>query len=485
MMRLSRWGVGSCDCGCWILLDVTHLLASSDPPLLPLRKFPGSLSSPLSSLFSSPFSLAFPLPFSLPFSPLFLPSCSSPYCSSLPPPPPSLFSSPVPSSRSCFPILPSVPHRRQAPGLTPEAVGYLQATSPVYRDDAVCGMAVSGFLLFFFPDVVDTRALFVLPFPLHSHTVSCLQSRLCPRSRPRSRLRYRSRFRRRSCPRAHLLLALWSPPPFPFLFPPRSRSGRRSRLASIRAPQPRSIPIIITVPVPAPNLVPISIPTPDSDPAPDHIRSFPSLGPGYSLGTMHVYRHRVLRTELPGTRSAAPCLQRWWRVQNESPCCKTKENRHRGKRATSFPSVRCWGPLECIFDLCSTRLMVSSLMSVCTSESASLHVDIARGRRGKVAGNEHRYLFFFRSTASAWCFPAWITSFSRLELAQGLTMVMSSRSALFLRRGRFSKSAPASVVMSMCRGFNLRFCQLVLSRKGHVASTTNRALLSQRDRASA
>ena len=40
---------------------------------------------------------------------------------------------------------------------------------------------------------------------------------------------------------------------------------------------------------------------PDSDLAPDPIRSFPSLGPGHPLGTMRVYRHRALRTELSGS----------------------------------------------------------------------------------------------------------------------------------------------------------------------------------------
>ena len=41
-------------------------------------------------------------------------------------------------------------------------------------------------------------------------------------------------------------------------------------------------------------------------PAPDPVRSFPSLGPGYPLGTMRVYRHRALRTELSGARKHHP-----------------------------------------------------------------------------------------------------------------------------------------------------------------------------------
>ena len=42
-------------------------------------------------------------------------------------------------------------------------------------------------------------------------------------------------------------------------------------------------------------------------------------------------------------------------------------------------------------------------------------------------------------------------------------MVMSSRSALFVSRGWLSKSASASVVMSIRNGFSLLFCPLVLS----------------------
>ena len=62
---------------------------------------------------------------------------------------------------------------------------------------------------------------------------------------------------------------------------------------------------------------------------------------------------------------------------------------------------------------------------------------------------------------------------------------MSSRSALLLSRGWLSKSAPASVVMSIRNGFSLLSCSLALCRKDHVSSTTNWTLLSRRDRASA
>ena len=75
-------------------------------------------------------------------------------------------------------------------------------------------------------------------------------------------------------------------------------------------------------------------------------------------------------------------------------------------------------------------------------------------------------MFFFRSTASARCFPTWRAAFPRMEPAQGLTMVMSSRSALFLSRGWLSKSAPAYVDMSIRNGFSLSFCPLALPRTG-------------------
>ena len=129
--------------------------------------------------------------------------------------------------------------------------------------------------------------------------------------------------------------------------------------------------------------------------------------------------------------------------------------------------------------------MASSLVRSCTPEPTSLQVDIARGRREKITENEPQYLFFFRSTALARCFPTWRAAFSRLELGQGLTMVMSSRSTLLLSRGWLSKSLPASVLVSIRSGFSLPFCPLALPWKGHVSSTTNWTFLSQRDRASA
>ena len=54
----------------------------------------------------------------------------------------------------------------------------------------------------------------------------------------------------------------------------------------------------------------------------------------------------------------------------------------------------------------------------------------------------------------------WRVAFSRLEPAQGLTMVMSKRSALILRRGWLWKSTPDFVVMFTRNGFSLPFCRL-------------------------
>ena len=71
-------------------------------------------------------------------------------------------------------FLPSVPRARfspryhiisPAPGLTPEAAGYLLAPPPVCRDDAAYGMTAHDLLVCFFPDVADFRVLFLPPRP--------------------------------------------------------------------------------------------------------------------------------------------------------------------------------------------------------------------------------------------------------------------------------------------------------------------------------
>ena len=151
-------------------------------------------------------------------------------------------------------------------------------------------------------------------------------------------------------------------------------------------------------------------------------------------------------------------------MRNENVCCKAKENRRR-RRAISAPYARCWDSLECISDLCSAPLMAISLIRVCTSEPTSPHVDELR----KV----YRKLKLFHLTASARGFPTWRAAYSRLELAKGLTMVMSSRSALYLHRCWLSKSAPP--LLRPCV-YNDSYCTL-LSRRDR---TINSAWCSTR-----
>ena len=98
-------------------------------------------------------------------------------------------------------------------------------------------------------------------------------------------------------------------------------------------PRPRSRPIPARVPVPIQRSfvhlhlrsrshscsvsmtvhvpVTVSVPAPDSTPDLDPVRSFLSLGPGYPLGTMRLYRRRALGRELSGARKRHLLLQRW------------------------------------------------------------------------------------------------------------------------------------------------------------------------------
>ena len=130
-------------------------------------------------------------------------------------------------------------------------------------------------------------------------------------------------------------------------------------------------------------------------------------------------------------------------MRSERACCRINEN-HRRQRATYVPSATCWDSLECISDRCSTSLCASSFMKPCTSEPASPHVDIARGRREYLPGISSTRL-------------RWRAVFSRSELAQGLTIAMLIRSNLFLRRGCLSKNAPGVVMIPLCGGFNVLF----------------------------
>ena len=201
------------------------------------------------------------------------------------------------------------------------------------------------------------------------------RSRSRPRPRPRPRIRYSPLFRPRSRVRSHLVFIHGSPPSFPFPLRPRSRP--RSHLALVRSPAPPfSFPLR---PGPHHRSRPRSRPLPSSRlrshprlrlrSRPDPFCSFPPTGPAYSLGTLRVYRYRALRTKLSGIHKNHPLSA----VRSESACYKTIENRRR-RRATIVPSARCWDSLECISNLCSTRLNASSLMKACTSETTASHV---------------------------------------------------------------------------------------------------------------
>ena len=179
------------------------------------------------------------------------------------------------------------------------------------------------------------------------------------------------------------------PSPLPSPLPPPSLSPSQPALPS---PLPSPFPS----PFPSPSLsyirylasspVPVSAPAPSPSPSPF---SSPFLSPfapsrPSDLVTLSVqfvctvtgFCERSCR----GPAKITSCLQRCGHVRNKSACCKTQQNRHR-KRAPSHPSARSWDSFECISDLCSTRLVANSKTRAYTSEPASPHVNIGRGRR--------------------------------------------------------------------------------------------------------
>ena len=139
MIRPSYCGVGSCGCGCKVLVGVARLLASSDPPLLSPYKFSGYLSSPPPFIFSSLFSLmslsrsrSCPYPRAHPRTCIF----SRPHPRPRPRPRPD----PCPCSRHRFlPPIPGVlfsPQYHiygQASELVPEAGGFLMVPPPAFE----------------------------------------------------------------------------------------------------------------------------------------------------------------------------------------------------------------------------------------------------------------------------------------------------------------------------------------------------------------
>ena len=140
--------------------------------------------------------------------------------------------------------------------------------------------------------------------------------------------------------RSRLAFVLSQSPPFPYLRRPRPQS--RPRLRSYPRPRP---------PSPFPSLLLVSW----TWLAPRYNALAPT--PGLVNGAMGC--PQVL---LPVSRDDGA-------YRRKVPAVKQKGNSRR-RRDTSVPSARCWDLLKCISDLCSTRLMGSSLMRACTSEPA-------------------------------------------------------------------------------------------------------------------
>ena len=78
------------------------------------------------------------------------------------------------------------------------------------------------------------------------------------------------------------------------------------RLHPLARSRSRSTPFT----VPSPELVPISVPAPDSDPAPDRVRSFRFLGPGYPSVRCACMGTRLCERSCRVPARATPCLTR-------------------------------------------------------------------------------------------------------------------------------------------------------------------------------
>ena len=224
MMRRSCWGARTCGCGCWLPGDVTPFLAPSSSSILPLRRFPGSLFSPLAiRSHPRPRSRSHPYPFRRP-QPRPRPrprSCSCPFFR-----PRFLF--PVPGTQ----FSPLYNIARQVSGLTPDAVGYLQALPKTCRSDPACRMTLPD-LIYFYPGVMFSQVLFPLS-PHHSVRLIYLSPLQSP----------------------FLLLSLFPTLQIPlFMFPLPHSFCARSPVSSpvpIPAPSPSSTPTLTLTPTPNP-----------------------------------------------------------------------------------------------------------------------------------------------------------------------------------------------------------------------------------------
>ena len=176
---------------------------------------------------------------------------------------------------------------------------------------------------------------------------------------------------------------------------PRCRPVPALVLVPIFTPWFASTPVAVPVPAPAPSPSPSPFTSPFPPSTQFCLRSRPRLQSRYRLHSLlPVPRTRLpprydARVQTPGlANGAVGCSQAPPSVCRDGDSCgmkapvvKQKQN-HRRRRATSVPSARCWNSLECVSNLCSTRLMASSLMRTCTSEPTLPHVDIARKEGG-------------------------------------------------------------------------------------------------------
>ena len=120
---------------------------------------------------------------------------------------------------------------------------------------------------------------------------------------------------------------------------------------------PSFTPTPVSTPAPSPSPWPFTSPFPSPTPLPSPFPPPTRISPPTPVAPSCASVTPPVRCACTDTgpcerncrvlASATPCLQKWWRVRNESACCKTKENRRR-RRATSVPSARCWDSLECI-----------------------------------------------------------------------------------------------------------------------------------------
>ena len=146
MMRRSRWGAGSCDCGCWLLLGAPPSRVFQPNCIRPLCNFPGSLSSPTVTSILVPVLAPVPAPVPIPILAPILSLVLIPVLvlrSALVPVPVTV--SYLPSMMPCYPL--GITSSCRCRVLRPKLLVTLGATSYLQRDDVACGSAWSSTLL--------------------------------------------------------------------------------------------------------------------------------------------------------------------------------------------------------------------------------------------------------------------------------------------------------------------------------------------------